>query len=470
MSPDSRFDLLKSALSSEGVLSEPEILAWIEARTRAHRYDVRRVPLEGLAGWIVDPATGDVTHQSGKFFTVTGLEIETNARGRPGWSQPILLQPEVGILGFIAKRLGGVLHLLVQAKMEPGNANLVQISPTVQATRSNFTRVHGGRLPAYVEYFIEGRGVVLADQLQSEQGARYLRKRNRNVIIRVADDEVLDHGEDFVWVTVGQLVRLTRHQNLVHLDCRSILGSLCLPPHGWAEPPAPSPASSFAEEVLRSLWARDGESEHTLAAVLGWVARLRIEQEVVTRRVALKDVPGWSLREGTLQHDSGRFFSVLGVEVSAPSREVAGWSQPLVRSVEGGILGLIAQRRGDFLHFLIQARMEPGFMDTVELAPTVQYAPVNYEGAGRTERPAFADLFEGQPVGTLRVDTVLSDEGGRFYHSQQRHMVLELDAATELDVSAQYEWMTLGQIQACARFSNMLNVELRSVLSCLPLS
>ena len=67
--------------------------------------------------------------------------------------------------------------------MEPGNVNLVQLSPTLQATKSNYTQVHRGKLPLYYEYF-EGspRGTVVVDQLQSEQGARYLNKRNRTVL------------------------------------------------------------------------------------------------------------------------------------------------------------------------------------------------------------------------------------------------------------------------------------------------
>ena len=42
---------------------------------------------------------------------------------------------------------------LLQAKAEPGNINKIQISPTVQATKSNYTRVHGGKEIPYLRYF-----------------------------------------------------------------------------------------------------------------------------------------------------------------------------------------------------------------------------------------------------------------------------------------------------------------------------
>lgn len=41
----------------------------------------------------------------------------------------------------------------MQAKIEPGNVNRIQISPTIQATKSNFMQTHGGKAPAYLEYF-----------------------------------------------------------------------------------------------------------------------------------------------------------------------------------------------------------------------------------------------------------------------------------------------------------------------------
>lgn len=457
-----RTDLLDSARTIEGALTESEILAWLDARARQGRYLVEQAPLDGLSGWGVDPATGDVRHASGKFFTVTGMSVDLGLRR---WAQPVIVQPEVGVLGFLSRRIDGVLHVLVQAKMEPGNVNLVQVSPTVQATRSNFTRVHGGRIPAFVEYFLEDRGEVLYDQLQSEQGTRYFQKRNRNVVILLPDEQIPTISDDHAWMTLGQIVHLTRHPNLVHLDCRSIIGALCLLPLGWNSEPTAAD-DSFEAAALASLAASDERSEHTLAEALGWLARWRLEEAITATRLPLNQVPNWSIRDGVLQHDSGRFFSIIGVDVEASNREVSRWSQPLIRSASGAVIGLLAQRRSGVLHFLIQARTEPGFVDRVELGPTVQCTPASY-GAGLAEPPPFLDLFTNPRH--ARVDTTLSDEGGRFFRSEQRHLVVELDEGDRLAAPPRYRWLTLGQLQACGRFSNLLNVELRSILSCIAL-
>ena len=50
------------------------------------------------------------------------------------------MQNEIGILGII-KNIKTNKYLL-QAKVEPGKINKIQISPTVQATRSNYSRIN----------------------------------------------------------------------------------------------------------------------------------------------------------------------------------------------------------------------------------------------------------------------------------------------------------------------------------------
>ena len=70
------------------------------------------------------------------------------------------------------------MYFLVQLKVEPGNINYIQLSPTIQATRSNFLAAHGGKSVPFLEYFRYGnkgeKSKILVDQLQSEQGSRFL--------------------------------------------------------------------------------------------------------------------------------------------------------------------------------------------------------------------------------------------------------------------------------------------------------
>lgn len=150
--------LTASLAATEGVATDQAFRDWYGERLAAQRCDVTRRPVDELDGWETDRATGNIAHRSGRFFTVEGLRVEPETVQVQPWSQPIIHQDEIGVLGILVKEIDGVLHCLMQAKVEPGNVNGVQISPTVQATRSNYTRVHRGSAVRHLEYFTHPRG------------------------------------------------------------------------------------------------------------------------------------------------------------------------------------------------------------------------------------------------------------------------------------------------------------------------
>lgn len=164
---DTQLDFLVSAMSHGNFQTTDQILSWMKSQNEEVVSNIMQIPISELRGWSY--RDDRIRHNSGKFFSIDGIHIRTNYRNTPEWDQPIINQPEIGFLGFIVKKFNGVLHFLLQAKIEPGNLNIVQLSPTLQATRSNYTRVHGGKAPTYLEYFNGEKDVlILVDQLQSE--------------------------------------------------------------------------------------------------------------------------------------------------------------------------------------------------------------------------------------------------------------------------------------------------------------
>ena len=464
---------LESALARTGVATTADFLEWFAARRAASQFDVQRVPLSSLDGWRVEPDTGNIVHGSGRFFRIEGIEVATNFGPTPEWAQPAINQPEIGILGFLAQEVGGVLHFLVQAKMEPGNVNLVQVSPTVQATRSNFTQVHGGARPPYLEYFLNpGRARMMVDQLQSEQGARFLKKRNRNMIVLASDDEQVALLDDFTWLTLGQLSELLQRDNIVNMDTRTVLSSIRFA--GLARVGSPFALSSadegFAQAVLASAVADPEAATNDFDAAVSWFTRMRVDYRLETRSVALNSLADWHYDGCTVAHRSGRYFHVLGVSVAASNREVVSWQQPIIESAKGGVLAFVCQRHRGTLHFLIQARVEPGNFDSVEMAPTLQCTPSNHEGREAADLPPFYDLVMSAPPEQIRYDALQSEEGGRFYHDQNRYLVVEVDEGDRVELPPNYLWMTIRQLKEFIRFNNFLNIEARGLISCLPLA
>jgi oxidase EvaA len=69
------------------------------------------------------------------------------------------------------------------------------------------------------------------------------------------------------------------------------------------------------------------------------------------------------------------------------------------------------------------------------------------------------------PAGRIRYDTVQSEEGGRFFNAQNRYQVIEVPADFNVDVPADYGWITLHQAMDLLQHSNYLNVQARTLLT-----
>ena len=202
-----------------------ELLSWIEDLNNSTLVNICECSINDNSFWFYDDYSGEILNRKRSFFSITGIrryEGENLIK-----EQPIINQPEIGYLGIICLEINGVLHFLMQAKIEPGNVNCVQISPTIQATKSNFTRAHGGKLPCYFELFENSQKYeVIYDQIQSEQAGRFYKKRNRNMIMIV--DEEFEVFPTFRWMTLGQIKKLMEVDNLVNMDTRTVLSGIPL--------------------------------------------------------------------------------------------------------------------------------------------------------------------------------------------------------------------------------------------------
>ncbi|WP_310718667.1 NDP-hexose 2,3-dehydratase family protein [Streptomyces lydicus] len=436
----------------------PAFQEWFEARKAAHEHRVRPLALDRLDGWRFHEDTGNLVHRSGRFFTVEGLRTYVGEEGRACWSQPVIVQPETGILGILVKRFGTVPYCLMQAKMEPGNINTLQLSPTVQATRSNYTRVHQGNRVPYLEHFTAPRrGRVLLDVLQSEQGAWFLGKRNRNMIVEVEPDEDVPVLDDFRWIGLAELRSLLHTDNLVNMDSRTVLSGM---------PPTPPTAGTAGTDGFFRP-APDGRARHDTAYLRSWFTEARTANPLVQRRVPLADLADWEYRDGRLAHRQGGPFAVIGVDVEAGGREVPHWTQPMVAPTGRGLAAFLVRRLDGVPHVLVKAHTEPGTFDAVEMGPTVQCFPGGDDRDDAAERPPYLDLIRTAPPSAVRFDAVHSEEGGRFHHAETRYVIVEAGPDAERDVPDTHVWMTMEQLTGFVRCGGHVNVEARSLLACL---
>lgn len=460
-------DFLISAISKGNILSTEKVLAWMKKQNKEVVSNIRQIPLEDVRSWSY--RDDRIRHDSGKFFSIDGIRISTNYRNVPTWDQPIINQPEIGFLGFITKKIGGVLHFLAQAKIEPGNLNVVQLSPTLQATRSNFTQVHGGKRPNYLEYFNGERKVnILIDQLQSEQGARFLHKRNRNIIVEIPEDEEFEVKEQFVWLTLGQLKELMRHPNVMNMDARTVIS--CIRFGNYSEHSLKM-MSAFMQlntksdnQLIYSMLSKDNHL-HELDEVISWITSLKFKYELGVRQIGISNMQHWIYDGNTIHHEANRYFDVIGVRCEIGNREVVSWDQPMVRSAQKGLIGFLVKKINGIYHFLVQAKLESGNFDIVEMAPTVQCLTGNYRKGHNEYTIPYLEYFMNAPKDNVWYATYQSEEGGRFFQEQNLNTIVQVGDDFPVEVEENYCWMTLNQMLSFVTYNNYLNIAARSLLS-----
>ena len=62
------------------------------------------------------------------------------------------------------------------------------------------------------------------------------------------------------------------------------------------------------------------------------------------------------------------------------------------------------------------------------------------------------------------LDVVLSEEGGRFYHEQNRNVIIIVDKSNIKYDPDRYVWVSLGTLNAMTQINNCLNIQLRNLL------
>ena len=84
-----------------------EIQLWFDDQQKSSNYAVSEIPFELMDQWYFDSVDTNLRHQGGNFYSIQGIRVVTNYGETQKWEQPIINQPEIGILGILTKVLDG---------------------------------------------------------------------------------------------------------------------------------------------------------------------------------------------------------------------------------------------------------------------------------------------------------------------------------------------------------------------------
>jgi oxidase EvaA len=436
---------------------------WLRDLRRRSDLSVEPVGFSQCEHWVF--VEGALRHDKRRFFSVVGIRAKTDIPHLVDIEQPIILQPEIGILGFIVRKTEGGWEWLLQAKTEPGNTYGVQVGPSVQATVSNYMRIHGGLPTPMIELFVEKppEGVQrLADIEQSEQGDRFLGKYNRNCVVVVPADYPLPKSRNWTWFPAGELRQALKCDFAINTDARSVM--FCsdwnlLTDGGQAPFGRWRGTGGFGEGLLDSFETTN--LHHTRQEILDFIRDKRESLSLSVEQVPVTELGSWQVSDhGISFAGDASPFSVKSYSVRTSDREVAAWHQPLFVGQRTVNITMICARVSGILHFLLRASAEIGFRETVQLGPShiddPAHSSIEWVDAALDDRET-----------TTYACVMQSDEGGRFMHSVARYAIVEVPEKWTRSTDPLGIWLTLGQLQWLATLRGILTNETRSGLSLL---
>ncbi len=403
-----------------------KLRSWFANLIKKSDFRIEWIPLSKSSSWYFK--NGKIVHKSGRFFEIIGLA-----------NQPFIDQREIGTLGFLIRERKQKKEILVQAKIEPGNLNTIQLAPTCQATKSNSLMVHGGSEPPFSHLFTKEHPQIISTTLQSEQGSRFFKKRNRNIL--AVSSQKLDTLDSHQWIPVEKILALLSEDYLVNTDARSVL--TCCPWDklvGWI--PFSRLEDNFSKELRLSYNQSIKSSQFE-----------NMKKDLITEQqknnpakiIPLDKLVDWEITDLEISPRIKKPFRVRYLKVTAKNREVPEWDQPIVDSYEEGLINLLCGRINGVLYFYFSIIAEPGLYNNAELSPTT-------------------GNYSNYPKAKIIKSVLQSDEGGRFYQDTTRYQIVDIG---EANLTFPGYWLNLAQIQDLLLKNGWFTNEARSAISLL---
>ena len=412
---------------------------WFTNQKKNNKITVSIVDISKIINWKAD--NNKIVHFSKRFFKIIGIKINTNFF-KKNWDQPIILQNELGILGIIKNTKYN--KYLLQAKVEPGNKNKLQLSPTVQATKSNFSQIHGGKKVPYLNFFFKQKKENIFNQ--SEQGFRYLNKFNSNILVKINKGIKLLPG--FFWVSLAELKLMINKKNLLNMDTLSVISTHIK----LSKIDRPLNSINFINE-----WFKKKDS------------KFFIKKKIVP----LSELKDWNYNSNKINHKDKKHFSVIGIKVKTNKREVNSWCQPILKGKNLALTGFIVKKFNSSNHYLCRYILKPGLKKSV-LTCTVNTSNIkNFhidKNLSFVQKKLIKDFFLNKKYNKSKLfDNIMSDEGGRFYHSQIRYLGLFINDNIDIKLSPNYIWVSHNQMVNMIK-QKRFDIEARLLFGCLNVS
>ena len=406
-----------------------KLIDWLNNQKKINKIKIKKKKINSLKDWIFKQNI--IFHKSNNFFSIKPFLFQQKNKKI---FQPLIVQKERGILGIVKKKIAGKDYYLLQSKIEPGNINGIQISPTVQATKSNYLRKHGGKKTPFLEYFLKKQKKlkIISKIKLSEQGSRFLKKKNWNILLETNKINI-PFKKNYCWLTKENIRYLINKKNMLNMDTISVLSSA----------------------IKKNLNENKLNSNYNVKNMLQkFDKKIKFSRNIIS----FNELKSWKIKKNSIYDIKNKYFSIFFIDVFANLREVKKWEQPIISDHFSSLNGFLVSKINNTIHYLLRIINEPGF-DQSKYTSTIFEKNFSLDSRKNIK---FLSFFNKK---NCLMDLVNSDEGGRFLNNQTRNMINEIKDFKKININKNFIWASHNQVINLIR-QNKITIEARNLFAC----
>ena len=410
-------------------MNDNKLIDWLKNQKKINKIKIKKKKINSLKDWVFKENI--IFHKTNNFFSIKPFLFRKNNIKK---FQPLIIQKEHGILGIIKQKKKGKDYYLLQSKIEPGNINGIQISPTVQATKSNYLRKHGGKKTLFLNYFLkQQKKLRIVSKIKlSEQGSRFLKKKNWNILLET-DKITIPLKKNYCWLTKENIKYLINKKNMLNMDTISVLSSA----------------------IKKNLNENIHNSNNTIQGMLDqFDKKIKFTRNIIS----FDNLKGWKIKKDSISDIKNKYFSIFFIDVIANLREVIKWEQPIISDHFSSLNGFLVSKINNTMHYLLKIIDEPGF-DQSKYTSTIFEKNFSLNSKKNIK---FLSFFNKK---NCLMDLVNSDEGGRFLNNQTRNMINEIKDYKKINLNKDFIWASHNQFINLIN-QNKITIEARNLFAC----
>ena len=405
-----------------------KIIGWLKKQKKINKLRIKKKDINDLKDWIF--SENSIYHKTNNFFSIKAFLLRQKSKNV---FQPLIVQKEEGILGIIKRKKQGKDYYLLQSKIEPGNINGIQISPTVQATKSNYLRKHGGQKTNFLNFFLKSKKnlKIISKKKLSEQGSRFLNKKNWNILLEV-NKISKQTQKNYYWFTKKDIKNLITKKNMINMDTISVLSSII---------------------KKNSIDKKINSSKYLNTKLKKFNKKLNFKRY----QINFKNLRGWKINKNSIYDVNKKIFSIFFIDVVASLREVKKWEQPILSDHFSSFNGFLVSEINNTKHYLLKIISELGF-DQTKYTSTIFEKNFSIKSKKNIK---YKSLFNKK---NCSMDIINSDEGGRFFKNQTRNMICEIKDYNKIKLNDNFVWASHNQVIELIN-QNKMTIEARNLFA-----